>query len=349
MKYRNFGTTDLAASVLGFGVWTVSTSMWGVNDHDLRLGLLRRARELGVTFYDTADVYGDGTGETILREAFGGDYSGLSIATKFGYDWYNHPGIQPGQRERPHNWSPKFVRFACEQSLARLGAERIDLYQLHNPRVDAIHDEELWGELDALRSEGKIRHVGVALGPALDIRQKSEAIEALQLRNVASVQIIYNLLEQVLGPDIFEVARATGGGVMCRVPHASGLLEGQYTTDTEFAPGDHRQFRVKTSEARREWLDRGLMKVDKLGFLTDGSGPKSARTLGQAALQYIWSEPQMACALPNIYDYVQLEEFAAGADTAPLTAAERAEIDRLYASDFDLPAPSPVGMAPVGS
>ncbi len=207
MKYRNFGNTDLKASVLGFGAWTVSTSMWGVNDHDLRIGLLRRAQELGVTFYDTADVYGDGTGETILRDAFGQNLADMTIATKFGYDWYNHPGIQPGQRERPHDWSPKFVRFACEKSLSRLGTERIDLYQLHNPRVDAIHDDALWAELDALRSEGKIRHVGVALGPALDVRQKAEAVEALRMRRVASVQIIYNLLEQMLGPGVFDVAR----------------------------------------------------------------------------------------------------------------------------------------------
>src|SRR6185437_772598 len=89
MQYRKFGKTDLTASVVGFGVWTVSTSMWGVNDEAIRLRLLRRAFDLGVTFYDTADVYGDGLGETILRQALGEKRDQMVIATKFGYDWYN--------------------------------------------------------------------------------------------------------------------------------------------------------------------------------------------------------------------------------------------------------------------
>ena len=321
--------------MVGFGVWTVSTSMWGVTDHQVRIDLLRRARELGITFFDTADVYGDGTGETILVDAFGplGLQSDLTIATKFGYDWYDYPGIQPGQRERPQDWSPAFIRKACEASLKRLGAERIDLYQLHNPRLDAMHDDSLWQTLDELKAEGKIAHVGVALGPAIHIRQKAEAVEALRLRHVTSAQIIFNLLEQMLGDEVFAAARETGGGVMCRVPHASGLLEGQFTAETDFGPNDHRFFRVKTSEARREWLDRGLLKIEKLDFLTRTTG----RTLSQAALQYVWSEPAMACAIPNIYDIKQLEEFAAAADTLPLSAAEVAEVDKLYVQDFGLP------------
>ncbi len=333
MKQRNFGKTDLKASVVGFGVWTVSTGMWGVTDHEVRLSLLRRALDLGITFYDTADVYGDGTGETILRDAFGDRIREITIATKFGYNWYNFPGVQPGQRERPHDWSRAYVRKACEESLKRLGVETIDLFQLHNPRFDAIHNDELWGELDCLKADGKIRHVGVALGPAIHIRQKDEAVEALNVRSVTSVQIIYNLLEQMLGPDVFAAARMTGGGVMCRVPHASGLLEGQYTTDTEFAPNDHRQFRVKTTDARKQWLDRGLLKVEKLDFLTKGTG----RTLSQAALQYLWCEPAMTCAIPNIYDMKQLEEFAGAPDVAPLTDEEKRRIDELVESDFGLP------------
>ena len=135
MQYRNFGSTDLCASVVGFGVWTVSTRMWGVTDEAVRLRLLRRAYEMGVTFYDTADVYGDGLGETILKEALGEHRDALTLATKFGYDWYTAPGEQPGQKERPHDWSPAFVKRACEESLKRLGTDRIDLYQLHNPRI----------------------------------------------------------------------------------------------------------------------------------------------------------------------------------------------------------------------
>ena len=332
MQYRNFGATDLRASVVGFGVWTVSTRMWGVTDEDVRKDLLRRAFELGVTFYDTADVYGDGLGETILRDTLGAHRDEMTIATKFGYDFYSKPGEQPGQRERPHDWSPEYVQRACEESLKRLGTDRIDLYQLHNCRVDAIENDDLFATLEELKAAGKIRHYGVALGPAIDVRQEEEGVQAFRRRHVASVQIIYNLLEQMLGPQVFAAARDTGGGVMVRVPHASGLLEGSYTTQTEFAPGDHRNFRVSTSEKRKAWLEDGLQKIERLDFLIRGTG----RTLGQAALQFLWAEPTLTCALPNIYDRRQLEEFCAAPDTPPLTAEELAAVQDLYAQDFGL-------------
>jgi aryl-alcohol dehydrogenase-like predicted oxidoreductase len=334
MQYRNFGSTDLKASVVGFGVWTVSTTMWGITDHAVRLNLLRRAYDLGITFYDTADVYGDGTGETIIRDAIGSHRDELTIATKFGYDFYNYPGNQPGQRERPHDWSADYIRTACDRSLERLGTDHIDLYQLHNPRVHDIRNDEIFATLDELKSAGKIRHYGVALGPAIDIRQSSEGVAAFEERDVASVQIIYNLLEQMLGNEVFEASRMAKGGVMCRVPHASGLLEGVYTTETDFAPNDHRQFRVKTNDARKEWLDRGLKRVERLDFLVNETG----RTLSQVALQFAIAEPTMACAIPNIYEQSQLEEFAAAANVPSLSASELAGIKDLYEHDFYLDA-----------
>src|SRR5882724_3571517 len=128
MKYRVLKGTNLKVSELGFGVWTVGTKMWGVADDDYDTGvrLLRLARELGINFFDTADVYGDGKGEAVLARAFGEHRDDIVIATKFGYNFYNHPGVQPGQRERPHNWSPEFIRMACEESLHRLNTDHID-------------------------------------------------------------------------------------------------------------------------------------------------------------------------------------------------------------------------------
>ncbi|MGO8671113.1 MAG: aldo/keto reductase [Capsulimonadaceae bacterium] len=332
MQYRNFGKSELTASVVGFGVWTVSTTMWGITDEAVRLSLLRRAFELGVTFYDTADVYGDGAGETVLRAALGEHRDEIVIATKFGYDFYNYPGPQPGQRERPHDWSPAYLKRACEESLRRLRTDHIDLYQLHNCRVDAILSDDLFAALEELRAEGKIRHIGTALGPAIDIRQSHEGVVSFESRKVTSVQIIYSLLEQMLGDPVFAAARATGGGVMVRVPHASGLLEGVYTAETDFAPGDHRHFRVNTSERRKEWLEDGLKKIEQLDFLVRGTG----RTLSQAALQFVWHEPTLASAIPNIYDLKQLEEFCAAADTPPLTDDEYARVQALYVANFGL-------------
>lgn len=332
MKSRNLGSTGLRVSAVGFGVWTVSTPMWGITDKDYGIRLLRRALDLGITFFDTADVYGDGLGETILREAFPSHRRDIVIATKFGYDFYNHPGLQPGQRERPQDWSRGFLRKAVENSLRRLGTDYIDLYQLHNPRMEAILKDDLWEELDALKAEGKIRVAGVALGPALKPeRQCDEGIVAIRRRR-AVPQIIYNLLEQPLGEAIFPVARAEGVPVITRVPHASGLLEGHFDETTSFSPNDHRYHRITTETARKAWLIDGLKKLEKLEFLTAGG----ARTIGQAAIQFILAEPCVAAVLPNIYNEEQLEEFAAAPDTPTITVAEYNRIQELYARNFDL-------------
>lgn len=337
MKYRLLKGTSLKVSEVGFGVWTVGTKMWGVPDEDYDTGirLLRRALELGVNFYDTADVYGDGKGEVLLERAFPGAVRDeIVIATKFGYDFYQYPGVQPGQRERPHNWSPDFIRMACERSLQRLKTDRIDLYQLHNPRLDAIRNDDVFRTLHELRAAGKILAFGVALGPAIDRRQIDEAIAAIQERG-AHVQIIYNLLEQMIGERVLPVARQHPVNVFTRVPHSSGLLEGAYDEKTQFSKDDHRSFRVKDEAARKAWLVDGLKKVEQLAFLT------GARTIGQAAIKFILAEPSIGSVLPNIYNKQQLEDFAAAPDTPDLTVEELRRVEELYRTNFGLAAPIP--------
>jgi aryl-alcohol dehydrogenase-like predicted oxidoreductase len=331
MEYRKLAGTPLTLSAVGFGVWTVGTTWWGVKDRETGIALLRRAFDLGVTFFDTADTYASGDAETILCEALGEHRDEIVIGTKFGYDIYNHPE-RPGQQERPHDWSPGYLRKAVTESLRRLGTDRIDLYQLHNPRVDAIEQGDLWAELEKLRDEGLVRAVGVALGPAFDMRQAGEGIRSIELRG-APPQIIYNFLEQGIGADIFPVAREHGVGVLARVPHASGLLDGSVARDTEFEPGDHRNWRVTTNERRKAWLEDGITKVERVGFLTEG------RTIGQAAIQFILHEPSIASVLPNIYDMAGLEEFATFDRARALSDAEFEQAQELYARNFDLPEP----------
>lgn len=335
MQYRSLGSgSELRVSEVGFGVWTVATRMWGITDEAYGIRLLQRAFDLGITFYDTADVYGDGRGETLLADALSTHRDQIVIATKFGYDFYNYPGEQPGQRERPQDWSPQFVRRACEQSLKRLRTDWIDLYQMHNPRIDALQRDELIAELEQLKAEGKIRLWGAALGPALKPeRQVEEGIYCVTHRR-APVQIIYNLLEQVLGEGIFPAARQNAVPVLVRVPHASGLLEGHYTEQTQFAPGDHRSHRLATDAMRRQWLLDGLKKIEKLRFAAEEAG----RTLGQMAIQFILSEPCVGSVLPNIYDERQLEEFAAAPHTPPFTAEELCRVAELYRNNFYLDA-----------
>ena len=330
MEYRRLAGTDLTLSAVGFGVWTVGTTWWGIKDRQVGIDLLRRAFDLGVTFFDTADTYASGDAEEILREALGDRREQIVIGTKFGYDIYNNPD-RPGQQERPHDWSPAYLRKALEGSLKRLGTDHIDFYQLHNPRLEAIRDDALWAELEKAKEEGLIRAFGTALGPALDLRQVDEGIASVKERH-APTQVIYNLLEQPLGERIFPVAREAGVGVIVRVPHSSGLLEGYMTADTQFEPGDHRNWRVTTNEKRKAWLEDGLEKVKQLRFLSEG------RTIGQAAIQFILREPAVASVLPNIYGGAGLEEYAAFDQASPLSDADYAGVQALYAGNFGLAA-----------
>jgi len=329
MQNREIRGTGIEVSTVGFGVWTVGTTWWGVKERQTGVDLLRRAFDKGVTFYDTADTYTHGDAETILHEALGEHRDEIVIATKFGYDIYNYPESQ-GQQERPHDWSPAYMRRALEGSLKRLGTDRIDLYQLHNPRIEAIRDDALWAELDKAKSEGLIRHVGTALGPAIDVRQIDEAVETITLRG-ATPQVIYNFLEQDLGRGIFPTANAHDATVLVRVPHSSGLLDGTVKAETEFEPGDHRNWRVTTNERRRLWLEDGLRKVERFEHMT---GPR--RSIGQLALQFILHEPSIASILPNIYDAAGLDDFCAYDAASPLTETEYDELQALYARNFDL-------------
>ncbi len=324
MRYRRFGNTDLVASEIGFGVWTVTAGWWGDYTDEDAVALLREALDLGVTFFDTADTYGAGRGETVLAKALAGEpRDRVVISTKFGYDFYTHTERR-GQQERPQDWSPRFVRFALEQSLRRLNTDYIDLYQLHNARFDAIDRDDLFEQLESFKVAGKIRHYGVALGPA--IGWLDEGIAAMTRRKITSLQIIYNLLEQDPGRRFFPTARDRAVGIMVRVPHSSGLLEGKYTEGTRFAQGDHRRHRP------REWLTRGLKKLERLAFLTEGRG----RTIGQAALKFILAQPSVTTVLPNIYHSDQLREFAAASDLPDLTGEDLARIQELYEHDFYL-------------
>jgi aryl-alcohol dehydrogenase-like predicted oxidoreductase len=323
MKYRTLGDTDIAVSEVGFGVWTVSTGWWGEVDDERSVRLLREAKEQGINYFDTADTYGSGKGETLLADAFGHVRDEVVISTKIGYDFYNHTARR-GQQERPQDWSEEFIRFALEQSLKRLGTDYIDFLQLHNTKMDAVDDDGLFALMEQFQDEGKVRTYGIALGPKIGWLE--EGVKAMRRRNVAGVQMIYNLLEQDPGRDLIETARETNTSLVVRVPHSSCMLEGHYDENTTFAKNDHRRHRPK------EWLTTGLKKVEQLSFLT-ASGE---RTLGQAALKFVLASPEVISTLPNIYGNEQIEEFAATSETPDLTPEELSRVAELYEDDFGL-------------
>jgi aryl-alcohol dehydrogenase-like predicted oxidoreductase len=325
MKYRTYPNSDVTVSEIGFGMWTTSTGWWGDMTDAQATVMLREALDLGVTLYDAADTYGNGRSEEQLAAAFAGRRDKVVYATKFGYDFSGDNGERRGQMELPQDVSPAFIRKALEASLRRLGTDYVDIYQLHNAKMDHVHNDEMWATLDALKAEGKIRMGGIALGPAIGFLY--EGVDAVKDRNVASLQVIWNALEQYPGNEQIKAAYDSSAdtGYMIRVPHASGMLEGHYTEDTVFPENDHRRHRP------RSWLLNGVKKVEQLRFLELPN-----RTLGQAALQWLLNEPKVMTLLPNIYNREQLAEFAKTPDTPALTTDELARIDALYTANFGL-------------
>jgi aryl-alcohol dehydrogenase-like predicted oxidoreductase len=323
LEYRRLGTTDLTVSEVAFGVWSVSTGWWGKVEKPDALRLLRNAVEQGVTLFDTADTYAEGYGEEVLREAFPSDRHQIIIGTKFGYD-LDAPRIGGQHRERPQCWDPEFIRKACESSLRRLGTDYIDLYQLHNPRIDTVANDEVFDTLDQLVKEGKVRYYGVALGP--DIGWRAEGDASMSERQVPSLQIIYSIIEQQPARDFFPTAHEHKTGLLARVPHASEILTDEFTEQmkVEFDPSDHRAHR------KREWLDQAFRKRERVLFIAEETG----RTLAQAAIQFCLAEPSIAAVLPNIVRQDQLDEFTTATDVPPLTPDEIVELNRLYDEEF---------------
>ncbi|MFY9718403.1 MAG: aldo/keto reductase [Candidatus Cybelea sp.] len=330
MKYRTYPDTGVTVSEVGFGLWTTATGWWGEKSDDDAVAMLREAYDLGITLYDAADTYGNGRSEEQLAKAFGADRKRVIYATKFGYDFSDAGQARRGQSELPQDFSPAFVRNALEASLRRLQTEYVDIYQMHNARMAQIDDDALWELLESFKREGKIRMYGVALGPA--IGWLGEGVEAVRRRHVATLQIIWNALEQYPGDEQIRAAYDAGAptGYMIRVPHSSGMLEGHYTQETTFPKSDHRRHRP------REWLVNGVKKVEKLRFLELPN-----RTLGQAAIQWLLAEPRVMTVLPNIYDREQLREFSAAPETPALAPEELDRIAALYKENFGIEEPPP--------
>jgi aryl-alcohol dehydrogenase-like predicted oxidoreductase len=324
VRIRRFGDTDLEASEIGFGTWALGSSWWGEVSASEGERLLERAVDLGIAFFDTGDAYGRGSNEELVGRVLGRHRDRVAISTKFGYDLHGSRQ-EHSEGERPQRWDGPFVRAALEASLGRLGTDRVDLYQLHNPRMEAIDADDCFATLEDLRAEGKIGHYGVALGPAIGWRD--EGVKAIRDREIASVQTVYNLLEQDPGAELLAIAAERGVGVMARVPTSSGLLDDNLTPDTTFPDSDHRRHRP------REWLTDGLQKIERIRFLCEGG---SGRTMAQAALRFILAQPQIATVIPTITNEDELVEYAGASDVPDLSDDELARVSELYQRNFDV-------------
>lgn len=318
MRYRTLAA-GIEVSEVGFGNWTVTTGWWGDYTRTEALDLHRAAFHAGITFFDTSNAYAEGYAEEVLGEAVADVRDDVVIATKFGYDLDATEGRR-GQQERPHKTDIASVQRDLDDSLRRLGTDYIDVYKLHNPRMAHLDDDELWGFLDGAVTAGKIRSYGIALGPKIGWLE--EGLCGMRTRDLAGVQMIYNLLEQDPGRELLACAAETSTSMIVRVPHSSGMLEGNLTPDTVFPANDHRRHRP------RSWLLEGVQKVAALDFL------RQDMTLGQAALKWVLSDPGVATTLPNIYDADQLQSFADAPDQRDLSDEELARVAELFADNF---------------
>ena len=303
MEYREIGRTGIRTSVIGFGAWAIGGSGWGPVDDATSLRAMEAAIDLGVTFIDTADAYGPRHSEELVAKVLRGRRDRLVVATKMGNDFYHEP--------RRKNFAPDYVRFAVDQSLSRLGTDYIDIYQLHNPSEEVIRQGDTFAALEDLKAAGKIRFWGVSIGPA------SEGIAAMEAGRPASLQVVYNLLAQEPASELFPQARAQGVGIIARVPLASGLLTGKFTSETTFPAGDHR------ANWKPEQLRARLERVEALRFLAEG------RTLAQAALRFAAADPAVSVVIPGAKTAEQVRENVAAMEVPPLSPEELRQVAAL--------------------
>src|SRR5215813_1572985 len=317
MKYRELGRTGWKVSEVSFGAWAIGGS-WGEVDDRESLAALHRAADLGVNFFDTADVYGDGRSERLLARLKRERSEEIIIATK------------AGRRLDPHvasGYNPVNLSAFIDRSLQNLETEALDLLQLHCPPTEVYYSPELFGALDDFVKRGKIRYYGVS------VEKVEEALKAIEYPSVQTVQIIFNIFRQRPAELFFAEAKKRRVGILARVPLASGMLTGKLTTQSQFTVDDHRAFN-RHGEAfdRGETFsgidyETGLHIVDELRALL----PKGM-TMAQFALRWILMFDAVTCAIPGAKSPSQAEDNARAADLPPLTDMTMLAIKQIYDS-----------------
>lgn len=315
MQYRTLGKSGLKISSVSFGAWALGGDFGTVSDAESKQAVLR-AIELGVNFFDTADVYGDGRSERILGEVKQASKADIIIATK------------AGRRLNPHaakGYNRENLTAFIERSLSNLKVEALDLLQLHCPPTDAYYMPEVFEALDGLKQQGKLRHYGVS------VERVEEALKALEYDGVTSVQIIYNLLRQRPKELFFERAKAKQVGILARLPLSSGMLAGSMSATTRFEPSDHRNYN-KNGEAFDQGetfsgvpFDIGLEFVEQLRGLVP-----TATSLAAFSMRWILMEDAVTAVIPGAKRPSQVEENIRAAALEPLTDSALRQIEALY-------------------
>ena len=315
MNYRELGRTGYRVSGVSFGAWAIGGT-WGTVDDCESLAALHRAVDLGVNFFDTADVYGDGRSERLLAQLKRERSEEIVIATK------------AGRRLDPHTadgYTIENLTGFIERSLRNLEVETLDLLQLHCPPTEVYYRPELFAGLDDLVRQGKIRHYGVS------VEQVEQALKAIEYPGVETVQIIFNIFRQRPADLLFREAQKRRVGILARLPLSSGMLAGKLTLQSEFGSDDHRAFNRHGEEFDRGETfsgidyETGLQVVDELRALVPDD-----MTMAQFALRWILMFDAVTCAIPGAKRPGQVEENASAADLPALSDATMQAVDQIY-------------------
>jgi aryl-alcohol dehydrogenase-like predicted oxidoreductase len=318
MQYKPLGRTGYQVSTVSFGAWAIGGT-WGDLDDVEAMRCLHRALDLGVNFFDTADVYGDGHSERLLARLRRERSDPFWVATKV------------GRRSNPHvkeSYNRQNLTQYVERCLENLEVSALDLVQLHCPPTDVYYMPEVFGVLDDLVKAGKVRFYGAS------VERVEEGLKALEYPELQSLQVIFNVLRQRPAELLFSRALERGVGILARLPLSSGMLTGKLTSTTRFHPDDHRAFnREGAAFDKGETFsgfdyERGLQVVDKLrGLLPPGM------SLPELALRFIASFPAVTCSIPGARRVEQVEQNVAAGAQGALDAGLLAALARLYASD----------------
>lgn len=316
MEKRILGRTGRPVSVIGLGTWQLGAD-WGDVDEETAFAVLDAAYESGVRFFDTADAYGDGLSErtigAFLRSRAVDD---VTVGTKVGRR------VMPQTTEI---YTLENLRSWVDRSRENLGVETLDLVQLHCPPTEVYGTDAVFDALDVLVEEGRIAAYGVS------VETRAEALSAIARPNLATVQLILNMLR--LGPldEVLPAAQAEGVGIIARVPLASGLLSGRYDATTTFAPNDHRSYNRDGSAfdigETFSGVDftTGLEAVRRIAAMTpDGV------TMAQFALRWILDQPGVTTVIPGARTPEQARKNASAADIAPLSRQALDAVDTVY-------------------
>jgi aryl-alcohol dehydrogenase-like predicted oxidoreductase len=315
VEERRIERLDRAVGAIGLGTWQLGAD-WGDVDADAARATLDAAVDAGITFFDTADVYGDGRSERFCGELRSRHPdAGAFVATKMGRR----------VEQLPENYNRDNFLAWNDRSRANLGTDTIDLVQLHSAPSEVYEDDAVFAALDEMVEAGRIRAYGVS------VETSAQALVAIARPNLATVQIILNCFRRKPLEEVLPAARAAGVGIIARVPLASGLLSGRYDENTVFAADDHRNFNRhgESFDVGETFagvpFDVGLEAVRELKRLV---GPDTA--LSQFALRWVIDQQGVSVVIPGARNPEQVRQNAASAEQPPLSEEQLAGVREVY-------------------